>query len=229
MPVKEIMLYGVITVSPDESVSRVMNLMTHRRVRHMPVLRDGKLAGIISIGDVVKHRLDDLELETRTSCAMPTSQHVDVVLFRRPRPTSAVSRNTACADRPDRRTSAAHVRRFRPSSIEYIRVGKLRALAVTTAARSEVLPEIPTVGEFVPGYEASGWIGVGTPKATPAEIVDNLDKEINAALADPKIRGHISDLGSRVFASSPAEFTNFIAAETEKWGRVVKFARIKPQ
>ena len=116
-----------------------------------------------------------------------------------------------------------------PSSIEYIRVGKLRALAVTTAARSEVLPEIPTVGEFVPGYEASGWIGVGTPKATPAEIVDNLDKEINAALADPKIRGHISDLGSRVFASSPAEFTNFIAAETEKWGRVVKFARIKPQ
>jgi len=116
-----------------------------------------------------------------------------------------------------------------PSSIEYIKASKLRALAVTTAARSEVLPEIPTVGEFVPGYEASGWIGVGTPKATPAETVDNLNKEINAALADPKIRGRISDLGSRVFASSPAEFTNFIAAETEKWGKVIKFAGIKAE
>src|SRR5262245_45051700 len=116
-----------------------------------------------------------------------------------------------------------------PSSIEYIKASKLRALAVTTAARSEVLPEIPTVGEFVPGYEASGWIGVGTPKATPAEAVHKLNKEINATLADPKIRGRISDLGSRVFASSPAEFTNFIAAETEKWGKVIKFAGIKAE
>jgi tripartite-type tricarboxylate transporter receptor subunit TctC len=116
-----------------------------------------------------------------------------------------------------------------PSSIEYIRAGKLRALAVTTAARSEMLPDIPTVGEFVPGYEASGWIGVGTPKNTATEIVDKLNKEINVALADPKIRARIADLGSPVFASSPAEFTNFIAAETEKWGKVVMFARIKPQ
>lgn len=116
-----------------------------------------------------------------------------------------------------------------PSSIEYIRAGKLRALAVTTAARSEMLPDIPTVGEFVPGYEASGWIGVGTPKNTQTEIVDKLNKEINVALADPKIRARIADLGSPVFASSPAEFANFIAAETEKWGKVVKFARIKPQ
>jgi tripartite-type tricarboxylate transporter receptor subunit TctC len=115
-----------------------------------------------------------------------------------------------------------------PSSIEYIKASKLRALAVTAAARSEVLPEIPTVGEFVPGYEASGWIGVGAPKATPAEIVDKLNKEINVALADPKMRARISDLGSAVFASSPAEFTNFIAAETEKWGKVIKFAGIKP-
>jgi tripartite-type tricarboxylate transporter receptor subunit TctC len=114
-----------------------------------------------------------------------------------------------------------------PSSIEYIRAGKLRALAVTTAARSEMLPDIPTVGEFVPGYEASGWIGVGTPKNTPTEIVDKLNKEINVALADPKIRARIADLGSPVFASSPAEFANFIAAETEKWGKVVKFSGAK--
>ena len=116
-----------------------------------------------------------------------------------------------------------------PSSIEYIKASKLHALAVTAAARSEVLPEIPTVGEFVPGYEASGWIGVGAPKATPAEIVEKLNKEINVALADPKMRARISDLGSAVFASSPAEFTNFIAAETEKWGKVIKFAGIKPE
>jgi tripartite-type tricarboxylate transporter receptor subunit TctC len=116
-----------------------------------------------------------------------------------------------------------------PSSIGYIRAGKLRALAVTTAARLEMLPDIPTVGEFVPGYEASGWIGVGTPKNTPTEIVDKLNKEINVAFADLKIRARIADLGSPVFASSPAEFANFIAAETEKWGKVVKFARIKPQ
>jgi len=116
-----------------------------------------------------------------------------------------------------------------PSSIEYIKASKLRALAVTAAARSGVLPEIPTVGEFVSGYEASGWIGVGAPKATPAEIVDKLNKEINVALADPKMRARISDLGSAVFASSPAEFTNFIAAETEKWGKVIKFAGIKPE
>jgi tripartite-type tricarboxylate transporter receptor subunit TctC len=116
-----------------------------------------------------------------------------------------------------------------PSSIGYIRAGKLRGLAVTTAARLEMLPDIPTVGEFVPGYEASGWIGVGSPKNTPTEIVDKLNKEINVALADPKIRARIADLGSPVFASSPAEFANFIAAETEKWGKVVKFARIKPQ
>ena len=114
-----------------------------------------------------------------------------------------------------------------PSSIEYIKASKLHALAVTAAARSEVLPEIPTVGEFVPGYEASGWIGVGAPKAAPAEIVDKLNKEINVALADPKMRARISDLGFAVFASSPAEFTN--SAETEKWGKVIKFAGIKPE
>ena len=105
----------------------------------------------------------------------------------------------------------------------------MRALAVTGAARSDVLPDIPTVGDFVPGYEASGWIGVGAPKATPAEIVEKLNKEINVALADPKIRTRISDLGSAVFASSPVEFTNFIAAETEKWGKVIRAANIRPE
>jgi tripartite-type tricarboxylate transporter receptor subunit TctC len=116
-----------------------------------------------------------------------------------------------------------------PSSIEYIRANKLRALAVTTAARSEMLPEIPTVGEFVPGFEASGWIGVGTPKNIPTEIVDKLNSEINVALVDPKIKARVSDLGSAVFASSPAEFTKFIAAETEKWGKVIRTANIKPE
>jgi tripartite-type tricarboxylate transporter receptor subunit TctC len=115
-----------------------------------------------------------------------------------------------------------------PSSIEYIRAGKLRALAVTTATRWPALLDIPTVAEFVPGYEASGWIGVGTPNNTPTEIVDKLNKEINVALADPKIRARIADLGSSVFATSPAEFANFIADETEKWGKVIRAANIKP-
>jgi tripartite-type tricarboxylate transporter receptor subunit TctC len=115
-----------------------------------------------------------------------------------------------------------------PSSIEFIRAGKPRALAVTTATRLEVLPDVPSVGEFLPGFEASAWQGVGAPKKTPAEIVDRLNKEINAALADPKIKARLADLGSSVFSSSPAEFGKFIAAETEKWGKVVKFSGAKP-
>ena len=115
------------------------------------------------------------------------------------------------------------------SSVEYIRAGRLRALAVTTATRSELLPDIPTVGEFVPGYEASGWFGVGAPKATPAEIVEKLNKEINAGLADPKIKARLADLGGTLLAGSPADFGKLIADETEKWGKVVKFAGIKPE
>ena len=114
------------------------------------------------------------------------------------------------------------------SSIEYIRAGKLRALAVTTATRSEALPDIPTVGDFVPGYEASAWFGLGAPKNTPAEIVDKLNKEINAGLADPKMKARLADLGGTVLAGSPADFGKLIADETEKWGKVIKFAGIKP-
>jgi len=113
------------------------------------------------------------------------------------------------------------------SPIEYIRAGRLRALAVTTETRSEALPDIPSVGEFLPGYEASNWFGVGAPKATPAEVVDKLNKEINAGLADPKIKARLADLGSTPLVGSPAEFGKFIADETEKWAKVIKFAGIK--
>ena len=121
-----------------------------------------------------------------------------------------------------------YVRRH-AASIEYIRAGKLRALAVTTATRSEALPDIPTVGEFVPGYEASTWFGVGAPKNTPAEIVDKLNKEINAGLADPKMKARLADLGGTVLAGSPADFGKLIADETEKWGKVIRAANIKPE
>src|SRR5262249_47335727 len=115
-------------------------------------------------------------------------------------------------------------------SIEYIRAGKLRPLAVTTAALpSAALPHLPTVSEFVPGYEASQWYGIGAPKNTPAEIVAKLNTEINAALADPKMKARFADLGGAVLAGSPADFGNLIVAETEKWGKVIKFAGIKPE
>ena len=116
-----------------------------------------------------------------------------------------------------------------PSSIEYIKAGKLRPLAVTTAARLEVLPDIPTVAEFVPGFGASGWTGVGAPKNTPVEIIDKINKEINAALADPKIRTQLYDLGGMLIPGTPADFGRFIADETEKWGKVIRAANIKPE
>jgi tripartite-type tricarboxylate transporter receptor subunit TctC len=114
-----------------------------------------------------------------------------------------------------------------PSSIEHIRAGKLRPLAVTTTMRSEALPDVPTVGDFVPGYEASTWNGIGAPKNTPAEIVEKLNKEINAVLTEPQNKSRLADMGSITFAGSPADFGKFLAEETEKWAKVVKFSGAK--
>jgi tripartite-type tricarboxylate transporter receptor subunit TctC len=114
-------------------------------------------------------------------------------------------------------------------TIEHIRAGKLRPLAVTTATRWEGLPDIPTVNDFVSGYEASAVFGLGAPRNTPAEIIDTLNKEINAALADPKMKARLADLGGTVLAGSPADFGKLIAEETEKWGKVVKFSGAKPE
>ena len=114
-----------------------------------------------------------------------------------------------------------------PGTTEYIMAGRLRALAVTTAIRSEALPDIPAVGDFVPGYESSAWYGVGVPKRTPAEIIDRLNTEINAALADSKMKARLADLGGTVLGGPPADFARLIADETEKSGKVIAFARIR--
>jgi tripartite-type tricarboxylate transporter receptor subunit TctC len=116
-----------------------------------------------------------------------------------------------------------------PAAIEFIKSGKLRALAVTTSTRSDALPDIPTIGEFVSGYEASGWNGVGAPKNTPIEIVQKLNTEINAGLADPRMKAKFAELGGMVLAGSPADFGKLIADETQKWAKVIKFADIKPE
>jgi tripartite-type tricarboxylate transporter receptor subunit TctC len=116
-----------------------------------------------------------------------------------------------------------------PPSVEYVRSGRLRALAVTTAARSEALPDVPVVGDFLPGYEASAWYGIGAPKSTPSWTVDKLNAEINAGLADPKLKARLSELGSISFAGSPSDFGKHLAAETEKWGKVIRAANIKAE
>jgi tripartite-type tricarboxylate transporter receptor subunit TctC len=114
-------------------------------------------------------------------------------------------------------------------SIGYIRAGRLRALAVTTATRSDALPDIPTLGEFLPGYEASGWFGIGAPKNTPVEIIEKLNREINAGLAEPKMKARLADLGGTPLLGSPADFGKLIADETEKWGKVIRAANIKAE
>jgi len=115
------------------------------------------------------------------------------------------------------------------ASIEYIRAGKLRALAVTTAMRSEALPDIPTIGDFVPSFEASQWVGLSAPKNMPPEVVDKLNTEINAALADPKLKARFADLGGAVLPGSVADFGKLISDDTEKWGKVIKFSGAKPE
>jgi tripartite-type tricarboxylate transporter receptor subunit TctC len=115
------------------------------------------------------------------------------------------------------------------SAISSTRSDRLRALAVSTAVRSEALPDVPTLSEFVPGYEASQWYGVGAPRGTPVEIIDRLNKEINMALADPKLKTRFADLGGIAIAGSPADFGKLIADETEKLGRVVLASKIKPE
>ena len=114
-----------------------------------------------------------------------------------------------------------------PSSFEYIRAGKLRALAVTTATRSEALPDVPTLGEFIKDFEASQWYGIGAPRNTPAEIVDKLNKAINTSLSDQRIKARLADLGGTTVASSPADFAKLIAEDTDKWGKVIRAANIK--
>ena len=115
-----------------------------------------------------------------------------------------------------------------PTSIEYIKAGRLRALAVTTATRSAVLPDLPTIGDYLPGYEASSWYGLGTPKGTPVEIIEKLNKEVNAILAEPKIKARFADISATVLPGTPADFGKHLADETEKWGKVVRFAGAKP-
>jgi len=115
-----------------------------------------------------------------------------------------------------------------PAPIEYIKAGALRALAVTTATRAEALPDIPTVGEFVPGYEASTWFGIVAPTNTPTEIIEKLNNAINAGLADPKIKARLAEMGGMLLAGSPADFGKLIAEETDKWGQVIRTANIKP-
>jgi hypothetical protein len=117
---------------------------------------------------------------------------------------------------------------FIPSSVEYIRNGKLRALGVTTTARADALPDVPTLGESVPGYEASGWFGLGAPRNTPGEIIEAINKETNAILMDEKVKARLADIGGTALVGSPTDFGKLIGVESEKWAKVVKFSGAKP-
>ncbi len=115
-----------------------------------------------------------------------------------------------------------------PTSIEHIRAGKLRPLAVTGTTRSDLLPDIPTVSDFIPGFEASSWYGLGAPRNTPADVIDKLNTTVNAILADPAVKKRFADMGATLITSTPVNFGKYVAEETEKWGKVVKFSGAKP-
>ena len=117
---------------------------------------------------------------------------------------------------------------FASSTVEYVKTGKVRPLAVTTATRSDVLPDVPALSEFLPGYDVAAWNGVSTPKNTPPEIINNLNREINNALDDPKLKVRVAELGSGVVGGSPADYAKLLAEEAEKWGKVIQAANIKP-
>jgi tripartite-type tricarboxylate transporter receptor subunit TctC len=116
-----------------------------------------------------------------------------------------------------------------PPSIEYAKAGKLRALAITSSARSEAFPDLPTLAEFLPGYEATLAAGLGAPRGTPAEVIERINREVNAALADPRIKAQLADLGNAPLPGSPADFGNLVAAEAEKWAKVIRTANLKPE
>ena len=161
-----------------------------------------------------------------------TSSHLAAELFKAMTGTSMqhVPYRGTGAVWPDLLTGQVQVYFTSPvGSLHYVQEGKLRALAVTTATRSDVLPGVPTVAETVPGFEVTTWFGIGAPKTTPAEIVGRLNHENNAGLAEPKIKARLVDLGSRGFANSPADFGRFVAEETEKWGKVIRAANITPE
>ncbi len=160
-----------------------------------------------------------------------TSVHMSAELFKAMTKTDILNvtyRGLAAGGYTDLMTGRVHVTFDNlPGSIEYVRSGKLRALAVTTTIRSEALPDIPTVGDSVPGYEASAWYGISAPRNTPDAVVDRLNKEINAGFVDPTLRARLMDLGGMILGGSPADFGKLIVEETEKWGKVIKAANIK--
>jgi len=162
-----------------------------------------------------------------------TSVHLSAELFKAMTNTELLNvtyRGLAAGGYTDLMTDRVHVTFDNlPGSIEFIRTGKLRALAVTTKMRSDVLPDVPTVDEFVPGYEASVWYGIGATRSTPPEIVERLNAEINAAVADPRVKARLAGLGGTAMPMTSVEFGKFIAQETEKWGKVVRAANIKPE
>jgi tripartite-type tricarboxylate transporter receptor subunit TctC len=165
-----------------------------------------------------------------TSTGTGTSGHVFGELFKIMTGVHMVHVPYRASFVPDLLTGQVQVG-FPPISavIEHIRTGKLRALAVTAATRVDLLPDVPTLGEFVPGYEASSWAGIGAPRNTSAEIIQTLNKAINAAITDPKMKERLADLGLEPLANAPAEFGNYVVQYTEKWGKVVRAANIKPE